>query len=301
MQLIDLIKSSAWLSVQMALLREYPEAKEDIESYEMVYNLLKVMPPKTSKMTIALSLETDDFDQSSYVDVAGYFTDPAEQRDPFTNSVAIEFVPWNEWLGMNLDTETLNHFTELEIIAHCLHEMTFVGFDEKEIQEQLDHVKDIKEEYDQLTLEERKERITPFEELKAKSGLAGRIKDSEATKGPIMFERVNRDVLIIFYKQPFIDWVNFVNGNDKIKCPALLEHDQGNIYLIPEFDTHDEAMEYVRENFINIFKNELFEWYEDEESWPRDLTWEFFEGYFHYSWQSVVMDTLEDDVQKEEL
>lgn len=299
MQLIDLIQSNAWLSVQMALLQEYPKVKEDIEAYEKVFNLLQVMPPKTSKLTIELNLQTDDFDQSSYVDVAGYYTDPVERTDPFTNSLAIEFVPWNEWLGMTLDPETLNNFTELQIIAHCLHEMTFAGFEEQEIQEQLDHVKGIKEEYESLSPEEKEKQTTSLEELKDKFALDEHSKDIKAKNKPMMFETINRDVLIVFYKQPFIDWVNFVFDDDKIECPALLEHDQGNVYLIPEFNTPDEGMKYVKENFRDIFENELFGWCEDEETWPRDLSWEFFERCFHFSWQSVVLDMTEGEIQKE--
>lgn len=299
MQLIDLIQSSEWLNVQIALWSEYPAAEEDIEAYEKVFRQLQVMPVKPSGVTIKLSLETDDFDQSSYVDVAGYYTDPAERTDSYSNSLAIEFVPWGEWLGMELDLETLNNFTELEIIAHCLHEMTIAGFDEEEIQGQLDHVKDIKEEYESLSPEEKKIQTTAAEELKAKSGLPGRNEDFKETKAPMMFETVNRDVLIVFYKQPFIDWVNFVYDDDKVECPTLMEHDQGNVYLIPEFNTQDEAMEYVREHYRDIFENELFGWCEDDESWPQDLTWEFFERCFHYSWQSVVVDTMETEIQKE--
>lgn len=206
---------------------------------------------------------------------------------------------WNEWLAMNLDPETLNSFTELEIIAHCLHEMTIVGFEEDEIQEQLDHVKGIKDEYDQLMVEEKDKRTTTLEERIDKSVLKQGKSENKETKKRMRFESIDRDVLIVFYKQPFIDWVNYVYNDDKVECPELLEDDQGNIYLIPEFDTPDEAREYVKENFRDIFENELFGWCEDTEVWPKDLSWEFFERCFHYSWQSVAVDTIETDIQKE--
>jgi hypothetical protein len=187
----------------------------------------------------------------------------------------------------------------MNIIAHYLYEMTFAGIEEKEIQCKIGHEKDIKEAHKGLSLDVKKIQTTAAEKLKAKSGQAGRNEDFKETKAPMMFETVNRDVLIVFYKQPFIDWVNFVYDDDKVECPALLEHDRGDVYLIPEFDTQDEAMEYVRENFRDIFENELFGWCEDKESWPRDLSWEFFERCFHYSWQSVVLDMTEGEIQKE--
>jgi hypothetical protein len=74
-----------------------------------------------------------------------------------------------------------------------------------------------------------------------------------------MFQAINRDVLLIFLKQPFIEWVNTIYIDHQHDCPALFEHDQGNMYLIPEFDSPDEAIEYVKKNVKVFFKNELFD------------------------------------------
>lgn len=299
MQLIDLIQSNSWLSIQMVLVQLHPDVEEDIEAYEKVFKLLQVMPAKTSKVTIELNLITEDCDEDGFVDVSGYYTDPAERIDPFSNSLAIEFVPWEEWLGMELDQHALATFSELEIIAHCLHEMTYGGFEQEEIQTQFEELKGIKEDYEKQSPEEREKHTGSFEESKDTFALDNHSKDSIATKEPMMFESIDRDVLIVFYKQPFIDWVNFVYSDDKMECPELLEHDQGNVYLVPEFAYPDEAAEYVKENFRHFFENELFGWCENKEDWPKDLSWEFFERCFHYSWQSVVMDTIESDIQKD--
>jgi hypothetical protein len=105
-----------------------------------------------------------------------------------------------------------------------------------------------------------------------------------------MFETINRDVLILFPKQPLFDWANSVFPKDKMDCPKLMEHDQGNIYLIPETNCPDDAIKYLKKNFKQFFEQQLFEWCIDEETWPEKLTWKLFEEWFHYSVQSMVMD-----------
>ncbi len=49
---------------------------------------------------------------------------------------AIEFRPWEDWLGMEIDPETLKTISSLDIICHCLWEMTFIGYEQDEIQKQ---------------------------------------------------------------------------------------------------------------------------------------------------------------------
>ncbi len=113
-----------------------------------------------------------------------------------------------------------------------------------------------------------------------------------------MFKSINRDVLILSPKQPLIDWVNYIFPNDKLDCPKLMGHDEADLFLIPEFYHYDDAVEFLKENFIVFFEQELFEWTTDETLWPKNLTWELFKEWFHYSIQSVIMDTLEEDIEK---
>ncbi len=116
-----------------------------------------------------------------------------------------------------------------------------------------------------------------------------------------MFESINRDVLILFPKQPLYDWANSIFPDDKMECPKPMTHDEGDVFLIPEFRHPGEAREYVRENFINFFEEELSDWVTDETLWQEKLTWEMFENWFHYSIQSVVKDRLDEEIIKEDL
>src|SRR5690606_28249802 len=99
---------------------------------------------------------------SFYIDVSGR---TEINTQDITDSLAIEFVPWREWLGMTIDQITKNKFTELEIISHCLHEMTFVGFDETEIQNQFGAIKDQEKEYRNMSDEEKNKNTKTLDEF----------------------------------------------------------------------------------------------------------------------------------------
>jgi hypothetical protein len=80
-------------------------------------------------------------------------------------SYAIEYTPWGKWLGMSIDQVSSENFSEVEIIAHCLWEMTFAGFDQRSIKEKIDELKRIAEEIENMTEEERKEKLIPMGEM----------------------------------------------------------------------------------------------------------------------------------------
>jgi len=69
---------------------------------------------------------------------------------------------------MDLAPETLDNFSELEIISHCLFEMTFCGYEQEEIQEQFDSINKIVDDYKSLTDKEKEEQTISLEELKKK-------------------------------------------------------------------------------------------------------------------------------------
>lgn len=171
MKLVDLIKSHHWLSVEMTLLNLYSDQADSTEGYKKVFGDLQTMEPVNDEMLIVLTECKYDNDeennpQSTYVDVSGrkLKSDPSS----LTDSYAIEFVKWKNWLGMEIAPETADNFTELEIIAHCLYEMTFCGYEQEEIQQQFDSINKTIEEYRNLTVEEKKQQTISLEDLKKK-------------------------------------------------------------------------------------------------------------------------------------
>jgi len=163
MTLNKLIQTNSWLSVSTIFLELYPEEEKNIPGYESVFEKLLIMNPEETDMAIVITNERDDFDGEKYVDVSGSSSHPKNEEEEF--SQAIEFTPWDQWLGMDISTESLKYFSELEIVAHCLHEMTFVGFEEEEIQEELKSFEKTVEEYKKMTNKEKGKNTTALEEF----------------------------------------------------------------------------------------------------------------------------------------
>ena len=72
-----------------------------------------------------LNRDLDDFRHLGEAEDSTYALSEAE--------FALDFEPWNEWLGMEIEADTLEKYLASEIAAHCLQEMTFFGFDEDDI------------------------------------------------------------------------------------------------------------------------------------------------------------------------
>ena len=169
MTFYELIKSQHWLSIEHTLLDLYPDQKEIMEEYRSVFESLLIMQPVNDEMLIVLTeieCDTDDECQpkSAYIDVSGRKQKP--ELNSINDSYAIEFVKWENWLGMKIVPETLEKFNALEIISHCLYEMTFCGYEQNEIQEQYASINKSIEDFKHLTEEEKKQTTISFEDFK---------------------------------------------------------------------------------------------------------------------------------------
>ena len=175
MKLNEIIKSYNWLSIELTLLRLYPDQGTMVDDYRKVFEKLLLLEPEEYEMSIVLTENDCDTDDESeirtYVDVSGR----KKEKDPnsIIYSYAIEFVEWEKWLGMDLAPETTNNFSYLEIIAHCLYEMTFFGYNKEEIKEQFDTINDRIEKYKSLSDKEKKEKTITLNELKRRLNKKG--------------------------------------------------------------------------------------------------------------------------------
>ncbi len=154
MKLFELIQTNNWISVKETLLRLYPDQEKAIKAYQKVFSQLLQMDSNASQMEIVIKEYYDeDTDGKSYIDVSGSMLQGTNEEMSY--SYAIEFEPWENWLGMSINETSLKEFTELEIISHCLFEMTFVGYDENEIQGFKGKVEKSIDDYKLMTKEEK--------------------------------------------------------------------------------------------------------------------------------------------------
>lgn len=164
MKLLELIKTNDWQSVELILGSVYPDQEKSIEAYAEVFQKLRQMTPTEIDTQIVLQQCFDDeTGEESYVHVSGREPFPDESNP--TGMVAIQFVPWSEWLGMTIDRDTLKEFNQLEIISHCLYEMTFMGYDEETIQQYLADMEKSVEDFKNMTEEEKRANTKSLDDL----------------------------------------------------------------------------------------------------------------------------------------
>ena len=161
MKLSRLIKNTSWLSIKFVLLKLYPDESKNIQAYEDVFKKLLFLAPKHCEMELIIKHQTDAFDGEKYTEVCGKKSDGGDEEQ-----YALDFTPWAEWLDMEISKETMIAFTELEIISHCLFEMTFIGFEEEDIQTEFKKLNTRIKELDNMTLEERQKNLIPWEDVK---------------------------------------------------------------------------------------------------------------------------------------
>jgi hypothetical protein len=157
MKLIDLIKANKWPDVSNTLLSLYPEENRNIKGYEKIFKSFMNYPVLNSEMTLVIEKHEEGDKKDHYTDVYGLQYDLFEKK--FIH-YGLEITPWQEWLGMTIQEDTLIKFANLEIISHCLYEMTFCGFTEKKIQKFRNEIeKSVKEIKNMSPEEKEKNRI----------------------------------------------------------------------------------------------------------------------------------------------
>lgn len=145
MTLKKLLQTNSWLSIAAILKHLYPNETSDLSGYKEVFEKLLLMDSKNSDISIDVVKQKDDFDGEDYVDISETYKNQKNQKERF--SQAIEFTPWNQWLGMEISPESFIHFSELEIFSHCLYKLTFIGFEQEDIRDESGRIESTIENY----------------------------------------------------------------------------------------------------------------------------------------------------------
>ena len=169
-----LIDKHPWQDVKETLLSIYNKEIVNIDNYKKVFKKLKELESQETNVILYIEpfeLDPDEIEEypedertkhphvfgktlippdekedviPEFVRVMG--REPTEDEEGFEleflerlrcPKYALEYTPWGEWLNFIISEETLSRYSELEIIAYCLFEMTWSGYDEEIIQGQL--------------------------------------------------------------------------------------------------------------------------------------------------------------------
>ena len=110
-------------------------------------------------------------------------------------------------------------------------------------------------------------------------------------------DTINRGCLILKPRQPFIDWLNQTDSDEPIHLKEARE--DVTAFLIPDFDSNEEADLFVKNNYLSFFEQILEDWITDENIWPKDRTRTKFEQWFDIQIHSMVVDTVDKKIVKE--
>lgn len=107
---------------------------------------------------------------------------------------------------------------------------------------------------------------------------------------------INRGVVIVRPKQPYLDWAARVGDSGIVPDPD----GEQTVYLVPSYEDRDTALEILREVHMAIFENELHAWHTDEAAWPRGRNFEMFKAWFEVELHSVVEDLCDVEIVDED-
>jgi len=113
-------------------------------------------------------------------------------------------------------------------------------------------------------------------------------------------QNINRTAVVVKPKQPFIDWLKSIPDDDFDYTLEQISADN-LIFLIPQSDNPNEAMEYIRKGYGLIFEWAFGVWATAEELWPAKRNWKMLNDWFDIEICSEVFDLVDGRIEKEDV
>jgi len=112
---------------------------------------------------------------------------------------------------------------------------------------------------------------------------------------------VNRGVVILRYKDPFVQWIKEADPKkDSTEVTMASANEECTVYLISDGDA-ENIDRWIRENHGVLFEGELEGWYTDESLWPKKRDYKTFKEWFEVECHSVVLDTVGGQIFDDEI
>ena len=113
-------------------------------------------------------------------------------------------------------------------------------------------------------------------------------------------DTINRSAIVVRPAQPFLDWLHRVDSTSAHLNVEDLQQEP-TIYLVPECDSLDQALEYLGESIRDIFEEQLDGWYRAPQVWPAKRDLSTFQSWFEVSFHSMIVDLSDDVLEHDEL
>jgi len=127
--LYDLICAYDFVDLEEVFVKLYNEDYiRNSVGYESVFELLKEIDDSTKLSDYLIHIREGEENKKKR---PWHFVSGKRVEDDLYSDLSL--TSWEEWLGMRISPETLLNHSGREIICYCLWEMTFYGYDEKQI------------------------------------------------------------------------------------------------------------------------------------------------------------------------
>ncbi len=107
---------------------------------------------------------------------------------------------------------------------------------------------------------------------------------------------VNRCAVGVYPSEQLLDWARRL----ELEVDAAGAREPC-LYLIPDYDTQEEAEEILSEVYETIFEAELDYWHRDIGAWPAERTYPVFRKWFDVRFYPLIQDLVADDLTATEL
>ena len=107
---------------------------------------------------------------------------------------------------------------------------------------------------------------------------------------------INRSLVILKPKQPFLDWTRTLEDEDKDLTLEQLAEDS-IAYLIPELWQDFDQQSLLQSYYDVLFEEQLAGWSMDETTWPQKRNLEMFLNWFEVEFHSLVFDVCDEPIR----
>ena len=107
---------------------------------------------------------------------------------------------------------------------------------------------------------------------------------------------INRSLVILKPKQPFLDWARTLDDGDEEFTLEQLAEDS-TAYLIPEIWQDSDQQSLLESYYEVLFDEQLAGWWIDETNWPKNRDLKMFLGWFEVEFHSLVFDLCEEPIR----
>ena len=112
---------------------------------------------------------------------------------------------------------------------------------------------------------------------------------------------INRGMIILMPKQPFLDWVMRVDPTPSNLTLEDIRREQDGFLVSQEsIEITEDAQSWVYRRWKMFFELQLNDWYTEESMWPQKRSLKMFKEWFDIRYHPMLWDMTQEAIQHED-